>query len=112
MLAIIPPDSSRDQKISCLLRSPFFNLSNHLHGSHLLCIPCRPKQRAGTNIFENRQVGEMLNKKSSLLAKVKKLSNEEQSCPSYYWKYCTRIHGKNVNNENSRKRKYLSKIED
>lgn len=97
MLATIPPDSSRDQKISRLLRSPFFNLSNHLHGSHLLCIPCRPKQRADISIFENRQVVEMLNKKSSLLAKVKKLSNaEEQSCP-ITGKIVPRIHGKIVN---------------
>lgn len=108
MLAIIPPGSSRDQKISCLLRSPFFNLSNHLHGSHLLCMSCRPKQRAGTNIFENRQVGEMLNKKSSLLAKVKKF---ERRGTKLSFLLLEILHPgfmeKNVNNENSRKKKNI-----
>lgn len=68
-IIIILPDSRDQNKLSSAFS--FFNLSNHLHGSHLLCIPWRPKQQAGISIFKNRQVVEMLNKKAACLPKLK-----------------------------------------
>lgn len=111
-IVIIPPDPS-DQKISCLLRSPFFDLSNHLHGSHPLCIPWRPKQQAGISIFENRQVVEMLNKKAACLPKSKNCRTPRNKAVQLLEIITIpRIHGKTVSaNENSRKVSAKLKIE-